>query len=439
MSTFVGDALYIENERKAYFLYTLSSRAIPHLADGLKPVQRRLLWEARDGKKRKTAALAGSVMYLHPHAMPDDVASKMASPILNNWPLLEGHGAFGTILDPYSFGASRYTSVKISNFAEKVLLCDIEIIPMTDNYDNTAQEPLHFLPLIPIVLVNPVMGIAGGFACNILAREIEQIIENQLEFLITGEIEDNIVPSYNKALKQYSVPQDDNVTHIFQGNYKIEGHSSVRITQLPYSQKYDKYLDFLERLKEKGIISNYIEYSRDTVDILVKFSGKTKPQDIEIILKLTSREIEDFTVIDFNNNRVLSNQTYFDIIKKFTTWRLQWYITRFERLKSLLLVEIQKLKDVIRAIDVDAGTVAKNTKSKKEFVSFLTANEIVYTDYVTTLPVYRFTIEEYNKNVAQLKDKLKTLKEYDDYLQSESKRKKLYMKELQELLKEYGN
>jgi DNA gyrase/topoisomerase IV subunit A len=137
---------YINNKRREYSLYVLQSRAIPSLADGLKVSARRVLWTARDGKKYKSATLAGLTMPLHPHAPPEGTVNALAAPFINNKPLLDGYGAFGTLLNPNAFGAARYTSVKLSEFAKKVVFVDIDIIPMIDNYDSTQLEPKHFCP-----------------------------------------------------------------------------------------------------------------------------------------------------------------------------------------------------------------------------------------------------------------------------------------------------
>ena len=151
---------YINDQRKEYSLYVLQMRAIPHAADGLKAAARRVLWTAKNGSKFKSATLSGATMPIHPHAAPESTINTLAAPYGNNVPLLKGDGAFGTLLNPTAYGASRYTSVSLSAFTKDVLFRDIEIIPLVDNYDETQREPKHFLPLVPVVLMNPQEGIA---------------------------------------------------------------------------------------------------------------------------------------------------------------------------------------------------------------------------------------------------------------------------------------
>ncbi len=109
----VADSGYVKEQRREYSLYTLQSRAIPHAADGLKAAARRVLWTARDGHKYKSATLAGATMPIHPHASPDSAINTLAAPYSNNLPLLKGYGAFGTLLNPTAYGATRYTSVSV--------------------------------------------------------------------------------------------------------------------------------------------------------------------------------------------------------------------------------------------------------------------------------------------------------------------------------------
>ncbi|MGI0077974.1 MAG: DNA gyrase subunit A, partial [Nitrosopumilaceae archaeon] len=218
---------YIEQERRDYALYTLQSRAIPALADGLKSAARRVLWIARDGKKYKTTTLAGATMPIHPHGPPEGTINTLAAPYGNNIPLLDGDGTFGTLLNPTACGAGRYTSVKVSKFTEDVIFRDIEIIPMMDNYDGSLQEPIHFLPLIPVVLLNPQEGIAVGFACNILSHAFEDIVASQIQYLRGKKVED-IAPFFTpfraRALK--GEPDKNSSTKwLFHGQYSIKDTS----------------------------------------------------------------------------------------------------------------------------------------------------------------------------------------------------------------------
>ena len=262
---------YIEAQRREFSLYTIQSRAIPHLADGLKVAHRRVLWMARDGEHYKTATLAGITMSIHPHTGPEDSINTLTAPYGNNIPLFDEDGAFGTYLKPDAYGAARYTSVSVSSFTKDVIFTDIEIVPMINNYDDTKLEPKHFLPLVPVVLVNPVEGIAVGFACNILPRTLKDIITAQINYLKDKPIVDSIphiIPYNQKAIGCSVDPISNNIKWQFIGNFTRVNDTSIRITDLPYGLKYTKFVEKLEELQEQGKIQSFLNSSKETVNVL---------------------------------------------------------------------------------------------------------------------------------------------------------------------------
>ncbi|PJF38261.1 MAG: hypothetical protein CUN55_17910, partial [Phototrophicales bacterium] len=153
MSKRESGSKYIEELYYDYSYYVLHNRAIPHAKDGLKSATRRVLWMARDGKKYKTATLAGSTMDIHPHAAPEGAINTAAAPYANNVPLFDAYGSMGTLLNPTAYGAARYTSVAVSNFTKDVIFRDIDILEQQETYDGTKMEPVTFYPLLPIALI----------------------------------------------------------------------------------------------------------------------------------------------------------------------------------------------------------------------------------------------------------------------------------------------
>ena len=422
----------------------MRSRAIPAATDGLKSAARRVLWMARDGKKYKSAVLAGNTMPIHPHSSPEGTVDTITAPYGNNIPLLKGYGTFGTLLGPTDYGASRYTSVQLSNFTIDAILTDIEIIPMMENYDSTLEEPQHFLPLIPLALLNPTEGIAIGFATNILPRSLDDIIIAQISYL-NGNTDVSIpTPKFNPIQSNsHTFEQTEKgIAYYFNGEYEQLDHSTIKITKIPYSQSHAKVISKIENELESGInIVDYTDSSRDIIDIVIKFKKgilKTLSQsDILKMFALSVRQIENFNILDFSGQAVWST-TPDEFIKKYCDWRLQWYIKRYERLKDLLLIDIQRYKDIQCAIKHNIGGVAKKIKSRSELTELLTNIGIVYIDYIADLPVYRFTEEERIKNENKLNLALEKLKEYNDLLESDNKRKKIYIKELTQLLTNYN-
>ncbi len=435
---------YINKERRDYSLYVLNQRAIPYASDGLKSAGRRVLWMGKDGNKYKSAVLAGATMPIHPHTSPEGTVNTLAAPYTNNIPLLTGDGTFGTLLNPAAYGAARYTSVKVSKFTKDVVFRDIEIIPMKENYDSTLMEPAHFLPLVPIVLLNPQSGIAVGFASNILPRALDSIIKAQIDYLEGKDYYEELpelTPTKQKAADWIEI--GSGYKYQFLGEVEKINATTIRIINLPYGIAHEKYIGKLNKLEEDGNIKEYMDNSRDTYNIEVKFKKGALSRDplkdeLELLkfLGLVNNVGENMTVIDFDGEKVWQT-SYDEFISTFCEWRLSWYEPRYKRLASLLEVDIQRYKDIIRAINRNVGGVAKKIKSKSELKEYLTAIGVVHVDYISDLAVYRFTQEEKEKIESKLKDATALLKEYKSLIRSKDKRQEVYVSELKEVLSRY--
>lgn len=429
---------YIEQERRAFSLYTIQSRALPAATDGLKPAGRRALWTARNGEKLKTATLAGMCMAIHPHGENSSAINTLTAPYGNNIPFFKGYGAFGTLLNPNAYGAARYTSIAVSQFTKDVMFRDIEIIPMSPNYDDTLEEPVHFLPIVPTALLNPTEGIAVGFATNLLPRSLEDVIKAQLLHLSGKKIKHQLVPTFTPTSNR--AVRFDGKGWYFEGDYVQTSHSTLTVTRLPYGVQHEKVIAKLDSLQEAETIKDVLDKSKDVIAIEVTFyKGKLKEYSRDQLLELlglTSKQNENFNVVDFSGKSVLSTSAE-ELIASFTDWRKEWYVARYERLKSILERDLQKLYDVRLAIAKNIGGAASKVQSKQELKELLTSLGIVNVDYIADLPVYKFTTEEKQKNEAKIKDGEAQLKIYVDLLSNESKRIDVYSGELKEILAKY--
>lgn len=433
---------YINTQRRDYSLYVMQMRALPAVTDGLKAGGRRVLWTARDGKKYKSATLAGATMPIHPHQSPEGAIDTLAAPYKNNIPLFKGDGAFGTLLNPTAYGASRYTSVTVSKFTQDVVFRDIEIIPMTENYDGSLMEPVHFLPLVPVALINPTEGVAIGFATNIVPRSLDDIIIAQITHLKGGKKitppNPKFVPLDNESCA--SCEAGKGIAYYFEGDYEDISATTIRITKIPYGMVHTSIIERLDNLIEGGSVIGYEDLSRDTVDIIVQFKRgvlrELSRDDVIALLQLTIRHIENLNVLDFSG-KAIWNTDPVSLIRAFTDWRLGWYVQRYERLRSLLMLDLQRYYDIRTAIKNNVSGIARQTGSRAELKVFLDSIKIVHIDYIADLPIYRFTEEERLKNEERIKEAEAQLKIYDDLLASEDKRKKVYIQELEEVLSKY--
>lgn len=442
---------YLLQEGRTYALYTIQFRAIPYIADGLKPGARRVLWCARNGDKYKSATLAGLAVPLHPHAPPEDSIDTATGGYVNNIPLFDGYGVFGTLINPTAYGASRYTAVKVSSFTKDVVFRDIEIIPMVPNYDSTEMEPKHFLPLIPVSILNPTSGIAMGYATDILPRTLKDIVESQLEHLAGKEVKErspHFQPTNNPTIERI-VDRKGVVRYHFRGEYKVLNTTDVQISKLPYGVSHEKFIDHLHGLleavdkegKDVSVLNDVIDSSKDVINILVKFKrgvlADMPKAKLDAFLGIDTNVTENLVLVDFSGKRV-TRLGYVDIIKQFTDWRLQWYTPRYQRLVDLIKIDIQKYDDIILSIKKNVAGVSKKTADRTELKEFIEGIGVVYVDYIADLPIYRFTEEELRKVEQKRLDAIATKVEYEGIIASDAKRKNIYISELKEVLKKYG-
>ena len=193
--------IHIEDEiRKSYLDYAMSvivSRALPDVRDGLKPVQRRILYAMYDlGLEptrpfRKSARVVGEVLgKYHPHSDPAvyDAMVRMAQDFTTRYPVVEGHGNFGSV-DGDEAAAMRYTEVRLAPIAAEMLRdLDKETVDWTPNFDESLKEPVVLPSRFPNLLVNGSAGIAVGMATNIPPHNLGEVIDGILKMVEKPDI-----------------------------------------------------------------------------------------------------------------------------------------------------------------------------------------------------------------------------------------------------------
>jgi topoisomerase IV subunit A len=185
-----------EFARKAYLdysMYVILDRALPHLADGLKPVQRRIIYAMSElglgpnSKPKKSARTVGDVIgKFHPHGDSAcyEAMVLMAQPFSMRYPLIEGQGNWGSPDDPKQFAAMRYTEAKLAKFAQS-LLSELEqgTVDWGQNFDGTLREPKLLPSRLPHVLLNGASGIAVGMATDIPSHNLREVVNACVELL----------------------------------------------------------------------------------------------------------------------------------------------------------------------------------------------------------------------------------------------------------------
>ena len=443
-----NSSTYIKDISREFAIYTAQNRAIPSLADGIKDGQRKFLWMIRNTvDKIKTVALASSAIgygiYVHGDASAADTVSLMAAPYVNNIPLLDGIGNFGSRLEPTGVGAPRYTSVKRGIAAKELMFTDLDIIPLKENYDGSVMEPVHYLPLIPMVLLNGVSGIAVGWSTDILPRNIDDIIDSTIK-AVSGKKIETIKPSYDYL--QCDVNHLEGNTWIFSGKVDKVNTSTLKISELPPGVSLEKYKEKLNKMIDDGVISDYDDNSSEFIDIEIKvqrktIDGKTHDQLLDLF-KLKQKKTERIVVLDFNGKSIKQYENDVKLIHDFVVWRLEWFKKRYENLKSKAEYELNYWKALKECFDKNLPSkISKmsNKKSVEEEVTKIT-NKIVVLDNsqldkISSLPSYRWAKDYYQTIIDKINEIESNIREYVDLLQDEKKLKNVYLEELKNLKK----
>ena len=179
--------IFAEKAYLDYSMYVVLDRALPHVGDGLKPVQRRIIFAmselglAANAKYKKSARTVGDVLgKYHPHGDSAcyEAMVLMAQPFSFRYPLVDGQGNWGSTDDPKSFAAMRYTEAKLARFAE-MLLRELGqgTVDWTQNFDGTLREPTQLPARLPHVLLNGASGIAVGMATDLPPHNVEEVVD----------------------------------------------------------------------------------------------------------------------------------------------------------------------------------------------------------------------------------------------------------------------
>lgn len=423
----------IETQYKDFSYYVIEQRAIPSIIDGLKPVQRRILWKSKKNAKdwTKVSKLTGSTMSLHPHgdssisSACSNMAQKFAS--ANNICWFEGKGAFGSrISGPGNgIGAARYVSVKLSEDFYSLLNKDDELIKLKPNYDDTENEPVSFLPLIPTILLNPIQGISVGFACNILPRKLSDIIHCQQQYLNGKGFREPSV--YYEGFRGKIEKVEDNVWKTY-GEFQLK-NKTLKITELPIGYNREQYIKILDNLEDKDVITSFTDDCKENFEFNVRLKSSLNEDEIIEKFKLSTQLNENINVIHFDGK--IRKMTVSDIIKEFTDYRFSFYLNRYKKMFYELKDKFEFEKDLLTVIKKELFKKFPKL-SRNEIKQLLLDNDIKekHISRIIQVPIYKFgkdEIEVLKNNLIEMKEKIKKLVEL---CKSENLRKDEYKKEL---------
>lgn len=436
-------------DQKRYSRYVCDSRAIPHLIDGLKPVQRRILWTMWNSTAKnqftKTVKIAGMTMAYHPHgdASINDAIAVMTQDFTfaNNYPFIKGEGTFGDILDPKAIASPRYTEVKISSFAMDVGFFDsLEDITYVASYDEKDKEPIFFCPKIPTILLNPTMGIATGFRCNILAHHLKDVCDGVIAHLNKKEIK-KISPWYRNFKGSKKLTKNKNNSNVFVTGFGFtQTKENYFLIAAPQNWNREKTINYIENVVKENneIFREYIDHSKDSyqIELVLRRGKEITTAKIKQLFDKTNMEVIDQNVISAEGR--LKNYSNQEIIANFCDYRKQFLVKRFLRLAEIEKEKISRYNELIRFINEKWNEKVLKLKNKKDFEEQLKKNQYKFYEWLTTIPVYRMTVEEIKKSKENIKSAKEKLASYEDLATKEKSLIKFMVTEIEGLKEKYS-
>lgn len=456
-----------------YSKYIIQDRAIPDVRDGLKPVQRRILYamyeagNTADKAYRKSAKTVGDVMgNYHPHGDSSiyEGMVRMAQPWKMGHPLIDGHGNWGS-LDDDPAAAMRYTEARLSKIAAQ-LLRDIEkkTVQFKDNFDNTVKEPVVLPSRYPNLLVNGVSGISSGFATEIPPHNLREVIDACMALVDNEDIE---LDELMRIVRGPDFPTggvimgEEGIREAYRsGKGKIfirsktaiedvrGGKQQIVITEIPYQVVKSRLVVALEniRLEKKidGIAEVRDESGRNGLRIVVELRKDADAQGVlNYMLKKTDLQVAySFNMVAIVNKapkqlgikEMLS--AYIAHQKDVVTRR-----TRFDLEKAEDRAHV--LEGLIKALGIldEVIAVIKASKNRQDAQRNL-VDTFGFTerqaDAILVLQLYRLTNLEITSLSKELDALLKLIRQLRDILSSERKLMQVIKQELAEIRGEFG-
>ncbi|MET0535367.1 MAG: DNA topoisomerase IV subunit A, partial [Steroidobacter sp.] len=454
-----------------YSMYVILDRALPHIGDGLKPVQRRIVYVMSEqaswanAKHKKAARAIGDVIgKYHPHGDSAcyEAMVLMAQPFSYRYPLVDGQGNFGAPDDPKSFAAYRYTEARLTKYAE-LLLSELGqgTVNWLPNFDGTMEEPATLPARVPNILLNGVTGIAVGMATDIPPHNLREVVNACIRLL-----EDPDTP-LRELMKDVKGPDFPTGGEIISSKADIKqmyetGNGSIRaravyeleegnvvITQLPYQVSGTKVLEQIaaqHNAKKLPMVETFGDESDHEHPTRIVIVPRTNRVDCVQLMNhlFATTDLERTYRVNINiigldgRPRVMGLKalleewlTYrIDTVTRRLKWRLEKVQARLHILDGLLIAYLN-LDEVIRIIRREDEP--KPVLMKRFKLTEIQADAILDTRLRHLAKLEEMKIRGEQGELQEEQDKLEKL------LGSKAKLKKLVRDELEKDAKEFGD
>ena len=486
--------------QKSYIDYAMSvicQRALPDVRDGLKPVQRRVLYAMQelglsaDKPHRKSARIVGDTMgKYHPHGDSSiyEALVVMEQDFKKGMPLVDGHGNFGSI-EGDGAAAMRYTEAKLQKFTQEVYLADMDknVVDFQSNFDETEKEPVVLPVRIPNLLINGAEGIAVGMTTSIPPRNLSEVVDGVKAYMDNPDITTEELMEYVKGpdfpTGGIVVNQKElkNIYETGSGKMKLRGkvhfekakkrseRDKLVITEIPYTMigaNISKFIADVVGLIENKTTSDIVdvsnESSKEGIRIVLELRRNADVERLENLLYKKTRLEDTFGVnmLAIANGRpeLLSLK---DIISYHTRFHYEVLTRKYETLLKKELEQKEIKEGLIKASDMidliieilrgskslkDAknclihgetdNITFKTQKSKKE------ASKLCFTEKqasaILEMRLYRLIGLEIMALQEEYAEILKKIDKYQDILEHPASMKKVMKKDLEKIKKIYG-
>ena len=463
--------VYSERAYLDYSMYVILDRALPFIGDGLKPVQRRIIYAMSElglkstAKFKKSARTVGDVLgKFHPHGDSAcyEAMVLMAQPFSYRYPFIDGQGNWGAPDDPKSFAAMRYTESKLSPYAD-LLLSEINLgtVDWTDNFDGTIQEPQQLPAQIPNLLLNGTSGIAVGMATDMPPHNLIEVVTACIQLLERPSTDLDallkILPAPDYPTNAYIVSTKNELYQMYEtGNGSVKMRASyikedgeIIIEALPYqtsgakvvaqiaTQMRNKKLPLVEDLRDES------DHENPTRIVIVPRSNRVDCEQLMLHL---------FATTDLEKNyRVNMNVIGLDgkpqvkplipLLKEWLQFRTQAVVNRLQFRLNKILERLHILEGLLVAylnIDEVIAIIRREEKPKPVLIKRFKFSEI-QTEAILELKLRHLAKLEEIKIKSEEELLGKERKTIELLLSSETRLKTFIKKELRVIVEEFGD
>ena len=468
---------YSEEMQRSYMNYSMSvitARAIPDARDGLKPVQRRVLYDmgelhlGHDKPHRKSARIVGDTMgKYHPHGDSSiyETLVVLSQNFKKGMPLVDGHGNFGSI-EGDGAAAMRYTEARLQKFAEEVYLKDLDkTVRFVPNYDETEKEP-EVLPVrVPNLLINGAEGIAVGMSTSIPPHNLGEVIDTVMAYIDQPEMETEALLS---VLKGPDFPTGGIIANkselpaIYEtgmGRIKLRARMEVElgkrrsdrdklvITEIPYTTTIEAIIDKIAELVKNGKVREIADVRDETdlsgLKIAIDLKRGTDPEKLMAkLMKMTTLQDSfscNFNVLIAGMPRVLGVA---ELLDEWTAWRTECVRRRVffdlnkkkDKLHLLLglrkiLLDIDKAIKIIRETEEDANVIPNLMEGF--------GIDKIQAEFIADIRLRNINKEYILKRTQETEALENEIKKLEEIVKSKAKIRNIIIKELEQIIKKY--